>query len=167
MQQYCNYTCLFCSVITRSHLGTSTETVGDKDLHHFSLIKGLKRRIDSSGFQGETLDLMFGIDGLSSGVKSRKYDIWPILCRLMNCSNKQPFVTTIWCSRKKPIDLDIFFSPFIEIEYWHKYCINITALLTFNIDDILCITVGCTGTATKRPISQWQNVQCKFALLRL
>ena len=138
-------------------MGTSTETVGDKELYHFSLIEGLKRRIDSSGFQGDQLDLMFGIDGLSSGVKSIKYDIWPILCRIMNCSNKQPFATSIWCSRNKPIDLHVFFGPFIKVKYW----LNIAAIMLKLIQTYRCIIVsGCIGTTAKRPFSQWQDVQC-------
>lgn len=72
-------------------------------------------RIDSSGFEGDILDLMFGIDGLSSGIKSRKYDIWPILCRVMNCGDKQPFAVSIWCSHDKKINLDLFFRDFIKV----------------------------------------------------
>jgi hypothetical protein len=102
-------------LVIRTILKTSRGVVGEKDFHHFSLIDGLKRRIDSSGFEGDSLNITIGIDGLSTSFKSSRFDVWPILCRVVNCNGKEPFVVSMWAGQSKPKNMDEFLTPFIKV----------------------------------------------------
>ena len=117
----------------RTILKTNSATVGEKNFHHFSLEDGLKRRIDrgirgngrrfssfiyfinSLVYKGSNiyfrLDISVGIDGLSP-YKSKKLEIWPIACRVINSYETNPFVVSLYAAEKKPESVEEFLRPF-------------------------------------------------------
>lgn len=118
----------------RTILKTDSTTVGEKNFHHFSLEDGLKRRIDR-GIRGNSrrfnllidfinpgvykktkiyfrLDITAGIDGLSP-YKSKKLEIWPIACRVINSYETNPFVVSLYAAEKKPESVEEFLRPFL------------------------------------------------------
>jgi hypothetical protein len=84
---------------------------------HLGLAKGLQELIvndvTSGSPQNKCLELQFNVDGLPI-FKSSSSSLWPILCRLMNCLCKDPFVVGIYYGNDKPADVSEFLAEFVE-----------------------------------------------------
>ena len=70
----------------RAILNTPRSRIGKKKFNYFSLMKGLKRKINK-GVDGDEILIKIGGDGVSSDFKSVSYEIRPILCRVSNCKD--------------------------------------------------------------------------------
>ena len=98
----------------RTILKSPRAVIGKKTFHHFSLIEGLKRKLNK-GIDGDEILIKIGVDGVSSAFKSIKYEIWPILCRVINSNDKRPFVVSLNVDEGKPVSVDNFMKPFVEV----------------------------------------------------
>ena len=59
------------------------------------------------------LDLTVGIDGLSPH-KSKKLEIWPIACRVINSNETNPFSVSLHAAETKPESVEAFLRPFLN-----------------------------------------------------
>lgn len=64
-------------------------------------------------FLEKQLNISIGIDGLSL-FKSKSFEVWPILCRVVNCMDKTPFVVSVHASQSKPKSVEDFLRPFLD-----------------------------------------------------
>ena len=86
----------------------------DESFEHFGLIRGIAKKI-RNGVSSDThqLKLQISIDGIPL-YHSSTIQFWPILGRILNCTDCRPFVISVYCGPTKPPDLHAFLSPFLE-----------------------------------------------------
>jgi len=84
------------------------------NFHHFGLIDGILRKL-KRGLNSITtvLQILISIDGIPLS-KSSSLCFWPILARVINIYDTEPFEVSIHCGTGSPPDMEAFLKPFIE-----------------------------------------------------
>lgn len=111
------------------------------DFAHFGLARGIQRKCGQrwTGKASKEILLQLNMDGIPL-FKNSRIQFWPILCKIVNGPDRNPFVVSVYCGVSKPPSLSEYLSPFIgemtEIEknglrIGERHC-------TVRIESIIC-----------------------------
>ncbi len=95
---------------------TRKEKVGEVDFIHLGLIAGIKRKLPK-GIEGDKIWLQINADGTPI-FKTNTKELWPILCRILNCNDSQVSIIIAQLSLRKSSSVLICFIHFIS-KYSH------------------------------------------------
>jgi len=82
---------------------------------HFGLEQGIIAELEHKSLcynLNGKLDLQFNIDGLPL-YKSSSSSLWPIMCKIANSQEFDPFTVGCYCGVQKPEDLEAYLSDFV------------------------------------------------------
>ena len=98
----------------RTILGT-TRSKSDEHFEHFGLIRGIVRKLRNGmpPVTTHSLTLQIHVDGIPL-FHSSKTNFWPILGRIVNCTDSRPFIISVYCGPSKPPNLQEYLQPFID-----------------------------------------------------
>lgn len=108
---------------------------------HFSLAKGIQRKLRSDivGRASKEILLQINMDGIPL-FKNSRTQFWPILCRVVNGSDRNPFVVSVYCGLTKPPSVSEYVMPFLnEYEELKRNGIRIgDSHCTIRIQALIC-----------------------------
>ena len=94
----------------------STCNISD-NIAHFGLMNGLINKLNFENFDFikklSLVAIQIHIDGVPVYHSESKKTFWPVLCRVVNINNKQPFVVSIFYGDSKPNDINDLIGNFI------------------------------------------------------
>ena len=125
----------------RTILKTRRSAQQNQSFQHFSLKEGLMRKLKKGIFESQEncLEIQVNIDG-TPVFKTNSIDLWPILCRIVNCKDSTPFVVSIFAGKGKPPCVEEYLAPFItELIQLEKDGIQLNNVnYTVHLSSIVC-----------------------------
>ena len=101
----------------RTLLKTNAVVKSEEQYFTLGFVNGLKGcglwdKLSESSQYDHSLTLSFNIDGLNL-FKSSNTQLWPILCRIIEYPECNPFVVRLFCGTSKPSCIDEYLKPFV------------------------------------------------------
>jgi hypothetical protein len=99
----------------RTILQTTKTPICSETFKHFSLKKGIVSKLKKGLLNkiNRVVKLQINIDR-TSVFKTKSVHLWPILCRVTNSVDTQPFVVSIFAGQGKPPNLEEYLRPFLD-----------------------------------------------------